>query len=197
MWLYSPFKLHNHTSGILILHNSSVTSGIPFHIYPARETVNAVITRNNLFIGTSSPALLSTGRMINCDFDSDGYGWFEGPPALQSLLGRFAEWNTRTYASPEAAQRSGALYRQRGAIVLSLSGELRGRPRSTRRFPCPLSGSTDGFAPRANFARRKCRRRLAQLQRWLRRDRPGPRLLRARPAAAPLRPPSVTIPRGS
>lgn len=119
--VYSPFKLHNDTSGILILHNSSVKTSIPFHIDPAGETVNAVITRNNLFIGTSSPALLSTGRMIHCDFDSDGYGWFRGPGALQSLLGSFAEWNKQIYASPEAAQRSGALYRQRGATVLNPS----------------------------------------------------------------------------
>lgn len=61
--VYSPSKLHNDTSGILILHNSSVKIGIPFHIDPAGETVNEVITRNNLFIGTSSPALLSTGRI--------------------------------------------------------------------------------------------------------------------------------------
>lgn len=31
---YSPFKLHNHTAGLLLFHNTSVTSGLPFSISP-------------------------------------------------------------------------------------------------------------------------------------------------------------------
>lgn len=109
---YSPFKLHNHTSGILIFHNTSVTSGFPFNIEPERETVNDVITRNNLFIGTAGPGLRSTGVMTRCDFDNDGYGGFDGP---------FALWNDRTFSSPEAAKRSGALYRRHGALIMNAS----------------------------------------------------------------------------
>ena len=63
--LYSPFKLHNDTSGVVILHNTSVADGIPWHIEPGGETVNNVTTRNNLFIGSSGPALRSTGEMGN------------------------------------------------------------------------------------------------------------------------------------
>ena len=72
--LYSPFKLHNDTSGVLIFHNTSVANGIPWHIEPGGETVSDVITRNNLFVGTGGPALRSTGAMIRCEFDRDGYG---------------------------------------------------------------------------------------------------------------------------
>ncbi|HEY7041807.1 MAG TPA: hypothetical protein VID28_23255 [Methylomirabilota bacterium] len=77
--LYSPFKLHNDTSGVLIFHNTSVRSGVPWLIDPAGETVNDVVTRNNLFIGTQAPALRSTGVMIRCHFDRDGYGGAGGP----------------------------------------------------------------------------------------------------------------------
>jgi hypothetical protein len=112
---YSPFKLHNDTAGVILLHNTSVMRGIPFHVEPATETVSDVITRNNLFVGTASPALRSTGRMIRCDFDRDGYAW----PG-----GSFALWNERTYATPEAARASGALYAAHGAVVLRPVGNF-------------------------------------------------------------------------
>jgi hypothetical protein len=80
--LYSPFKLHNDTSGVLIFHNTSVRSGIPWLIDPAGETVNDVVTRNNLFIGTRAPALQTTGRMVRCSFDRDGYAGAGGPTVV-------------------------------------------------------------------------------------------------------------------
>jgi hypothetical protein len=104
---YSPFKLHNDTGGVLLFHNTSVGAGPPFLVDPAGETVNDVVTRNNLFVGTTGPALWSTGRMIRCDFDRDGYAWETGP---------FALWNGRTYATAEAARASGLLYRSLGAV---------------------------------------------------------------------------------
>jgi hypothetical protein len=107
---YSPVKLHNDTAGVLIFHNTSVRVGRPFLIDPAGETVNDVVTRNNLFVGTSGPALSSTGKMIRCDFDHDGYAWEVGP---------FAQWNGRTYRTPEAARASGQLYRRDGALQLA------------------------------------------------------------------------------
>jgi hypothetical protein len=110
---YSPFKLHNHTSGLLLFHNTSVRSGIPFHIQPGRETVNDVVTRNNLFIGTDGPALRSTGRMLRCDFDNDGYGWDRGG---------FALWNQRRYPSPLAARDGGGPYARLGAVMLHPGG---------------------------------------------------------------------------
>jgi hypothetical protein len=110
---YSPFKLHNHTSGILLFHNTSVSAGVAFDIRPATETVSNVVTRNNLFVGGAGYALHSTGQMIACDFDSDGYGgfngWFGGP---------FALWNGETYETPEDAQQSGHLYRKHGVVVV-------------------------------------------------------------------------------
>jgi Right handed beta helix region len=113
--VYSPFKLHNDTAGVVLLHNTSVTRGIPFLVEPDAETVSDVITRNNLFVGTASPALRSTGRMIRCDFDRDGYGWPGGP---------FALWNESTYATAETARASGALYAVHGAVVLRAAGNF-------------------------------------------------------------------------
>jgi hypothetical protein len=108
--LYSPFKLHNHTAGVIILHNSSVLRGIPFHIDPAGETVSDVVTRNNLFMGTEEPALRSTGWMIRCDFDSDGYGGWRGD---------FADWNGKTYRSMNSARSSKLLYSEHGAVEVN------------------------------------------------------------------------------
>lgn len=145
--LYSPFKLHNDTSGVLIFHNTSVRSGIPWPIEPGGETVKDVVTRNNLFIGTSGPALRSTGNMIRCDFDSDGYGGAGEPGSLFAVFNVFAEWNQEVYSTPESARRSGALYRQRGAVLVDARGNFAsglgapGNPRtrfSAERTDCRL-----------------------------------------------------------
>jgi Right handed beta helix region len=140
---YSPFKLHNDTSGVLIFHNTSVKAGIPFLIDPAGETVSDVITRNNLFIGTSGPALFSTGRMIRCGFDSDGYGWLRSLGLLQALIGGFAQWNGEVYLSPDAAKRAGRLYWERGAIVMPSGGNFASglRPPGDHRVHYPSSGT--------------------------------------------------------
>lgn len=125
--VYSPFKLHNDTSGVLIFHNTSVLNGIPWNIEPGEETVNDVVTRNNLFVGTHGPALRSTGKMIRCHFDRDGYGGAGGPGALAAVpnvFNVFAEWNGRTYSTPQSAQQSGALYRQHGAVLMSARGNF-------------------------------------------------------------------------
>jgi len=108
--LYSPFKLHNDTSGVLIFHNTSVRNGIPWLIDPGGETVNDVVTRNNLFIGTRAPALRSTGDMIRCNFDRDGYG---GAGSV------FPEWAGRTHGSGEGARRASALYSGTGTVTLA------------------------------------------------------------------------------
>ncbi|HEX9747676.1 MAG TPA: hypothetical protein VGB86_04645 [Methylomirabilota bacterium] len=135
--LYSPFKLHNDTAGVLIFHNTSVVNGIPWHIEPGGETVSDVVKRNNLFVGTGGPALRSTGHMIRCEFDRDGYGGAGGPGP--PFGGFFAEWNGRAFASPEAAQRSGALYRRYGAVLVDGHGNFAsglGAPAdSDTRFP--------------------------------------------------------------
>ena len=120
--VYSPFKLHNDTAGILLFHNTSVVAGIPWSIEPSGETVSYVVTRNNLFLGGGGPALYSTGTMVRCDFDSDGYGW-PGSRGVGALLGGFAQWNGVVYPSAASARRSGRLYRN-GAIVLSQRGHF-------------------------------------------------------------------------
>jgi hypothetical protein len=146
---YSPFKLHNDTSGVLIFHNTSVKIGIPFLIDPAGETVSDVVTRNNLFIGTSGPALFSTGRMIRCGFDSDGYGWLASPGPLQHLLSGFAQWNREVYTSPDSAKRSGHLYWAAGAIVMPSVGNFASglRPPADLRVQYPTSGTDLRLAP--------------------------------------------------
>jgi len=106
---YSPFKLHNHTAGMLLFHNTCLKAGYPFHIQPATETVNDIVTRNNLFIGTRGPSLRSTGRMTRCDFDGDGYSRHPGP---------FALWNRRTYKTVKDAMASGNLYNEHGAVFV-------------------------------------------------------------------------------
>jgi hypothetical protein len=161
--LYSPFKLHNDTSGVLIFHNTSVLNGIPWHIEPGGETVSDVVTRNNLFIGTTGPALRSTGVMIRCEFDRDGYGGAGGPGILAPALNVFAEWNEQTYATPDAARRSGALYRRYGAVLVGARGNFAsglGPPADEeRRYPAertdlrldPASQAVDAGVPLPNF----------------------------------------------
>jgi Right handed beta helix region len=122
--LYSPFKLHDDTSGVLIFHNTSVRNGIPWHIEPGGETVNDVVTRNNLFVGTMGPALRSTGKMIRCDFDGDGYGGAGAPGSALAFLDVFAEWNGQTYSTPDSARRSGLLYGRRGAVLVKARGNF-------------------------------------------------------------------------
>jgi hypothetical protein len=99
--------------------------------------------------------------MIRCDFDVDGYGW-PGGRGLGALLGGFAQWNEAVYTSPEAARKSGQLYR-RGALVVSPRGNFASgleRPvSSTTRFPSAIadarlrldSAAVDAGVPLANF----------------------------------------------
>ncbi len=128
----SPFKLHNRTSGVLIYHNTSVRRGFPFVIQPGGETVNDVVTRNNLFIGTGGPALGSTGRMVRSDFDNDGYAWTSGP---------FALWNGHTIPSIAAARGGQGPYSHHGAIGIGPESPFAGPllPPSDRTAPTDTS----------------------------------------------------------
>ena len=130
--LYAPFKLHNNTAGVFMIHNTSIRAGIPFFIRTSTETVRDSLTRNNLFVGTSGPALTSTARMIGNDFDADGYAWREGP---------FAQWNGAIYATAAEARASGDLYRRFGASRLPTQGlfaaEVLPLTDETRRFAGP------------------------------------------------------------
>jgi hypothetical protein len=81
---YTPFKMHNNPSGVLLLHNTAVKTGVPWPLYTSAE-VRRCISRNNLFVGTAAGyALEFSPRMTDSDLDYDGFA--EGPFA------RFARW---------------------------------------------------------------------------------------------------------
>lgn len=105
---YSPFKLHNDTCGVLLFHNTCLRSGPCWPIQPGTETVTDISSRNNLFIGTGEIALDTSGRMIRCDFDNDGYGGFAGA---------FAKWNGTVFQTPLDAKAAGGPYRSTSIVI--------------------------------------------------------------------------------
>ncbi|MCK6474206.1 MAG: hypothetical protein L6R28_21000 [Planctomycetes bacterium] len=107
---HSPFKLHNHTTGVLLFHNTTFKQKSAMVIQPAHETVTNIVTRNNLFLTAGGSGLnVTTPNMRKCDFDSDGYGGF----------GTFATWNARkTYKTVEDAKAGGEIYCKIGAYVI-------------------------------------------------------------------------------
>ncbi|MCD6404850.1 MAG: right-handed parallel beta-helix repeat-containing protein, partial [Planctomycetes bacterium] len=90
-----PFKMHtageNLTSGFVLFHNTCVKQGMPWPLWTSNR-VNNVVTRNNLFVGTTAAyAMEFTAPMERCNFDYDGFG---GGP-----FGTFAKWNSARYAT--------------------------------------------------------------------------------------------------
>lgn len=69
----SPFKLHNGTSGLLILHNTSVKTGVALCVYSGEPVHNAIF-RNNLLIGTGEQLADWTSGADRCDLDYNGWG---------------------------------------------------------------------------------------------------------------------------
>jgi len=99
---HSTFKLHNNTSGVLMLHNTSVKAGMPL-LLSTGATVSNSISRNNLFIGAAANyAYENLARMRDCDFDYDGFG---GTWKL------FMKFNGVRYPNIEAMRESGVAYR--------------------------------------------------------------------------------------
>lgn len=84
---YSPFKLHNHTTGVMIFHNTCIRKGECLKIVPSNETVTNLWTRNNLFIGQSKTAMKTWARFRSCDFNNDGWGGC-GQPKHALLKGK-------------------------------------------------------------------------------------------------------------
>lgn len=138
---YSPFKLHNHTSGVVIFHNTSLRNGGGFNIVPAHETVTNLLLRNNLFLGTGGTGLnVGTPNMRYCDFDNDGYGGFQ----------TFATWNARkTYKTIEDARAGGEIYKDKGAHSIDAS-------------TCFASGTKPPADPKVEASPEACDMRLAE-----------------------------------
>ena len=96
------FKLHNSPSGVLLLHNTSVKSGMPLMLLTS-ETVTNCVSRNNLFVGTTANyGYENMARMRGCDFDYDGFG---GQWKL------FMKFNGERYASMDDARQNAPAYR--------------------------------------------------------------------------------------
>jgi hypothetical protein len=83
------FKMHNSPSGFLLFHNTSVKQDMPWLLWTSSPVTN-VVSRNNLFIGTTGDRAMDfSPPMNNCDFDYDGFG---GGPFKS-----FAKWNNVRY----------------------------------------------------------------------------------------------------
>jgi hypothetical protein len=106
--ILEAFKLHNGSTGDVILHNTVVKSGDALGIY-AGNTISRTHTRNNLFIGgagwTGSDWSSGSGRVIQfrdasgVDMDFDGVGSEDG--TIRGRIGgtsfdNLAELRTRT-----------------------------------------------------------------------------------------------------
>jgi hypothetical protein len=80
-----PFKFHNSPSGAIFFHNTVVKKDNAWAVWTP-EAVRNSMQRNNLFIGTASTyAFECDPKMIDCDFDYDGFG---GGPWQ-----KFLKWN--------------------------------------------------------------------------------------------------------
>jgi hypothetical protein len=98
-----PFKMHNGPSGVLAYHNTSVKNGMALQLSTSEKVRNSV-TRNNLFVGTTGRfAYETTARMVDCDFDYDG---FAGGP-----WGLFLKWNDARYATLDEVKAKAPVYR--------------------------------------------------------------------------------------
>lgn len=96
------FKMHNHPSGAIFYHNTSVKAGMPL-LLMTNDAVSNCVYRNNLFLGTTANyAYESTARMQNCDFDFDGFG---------GQFKLFLKWNGQRYESFEDAAQNAPVYR--------------------------------------------------------------------------------------
>jgi hypothetical protein len=103
------FKMHNHPSGAVFYHNTSVKAGMPLMLFTS-DTVSNCVYRNNLFLGnTANYAYESTARMQNCDFDVDGFG---GQWKL------FLKWNGARYETMEDAADNAPVYQRARSVNL-------------------------------------------------------------------------------
>ena len=103
-----PFKLHNNPSGCLIFHNTVVKHGTPALLYTP-EAVRHSLSRNNLYVGTEDHYGMDfLARMIDCDFDYDG---FAGGPFQV-----FLRWNGVRYGTLDDVKKRASVLRH--AVLL-------------------------------------------------------------------------------
>lgn len=94
----SPFKMHNRPSGAIMIHNTVLKSGRAMEVYSGADVVNCIY-RNNVFIGTTDRYCFeSTSKMINCDFDYDGFGGV--------TFEKFMKWNKVIYDTIEDVRKN-------------------------------------------------------------------------------------------
>jgi hypothetical protein len=99
---HGPFKLHNIPSGAVMIHNTVVKFGTPSELQTEDPVYNAY-SRNNLLIGTQGRAMGYEPKMIDCDFDYDGFGGCDGDV--------FIKWNGIKYKSSEEGKANAPLQR--------------------------------------------------------------------------------------
>jgi len=108
-----PFKLHNSPSGALLFHNTIVKHDGPALLYTSDSPHN-IVSRNNLFIGAGdSYAAEYSPKMIDCDFDYDGFGGGKWK--------MFLKWNNGRYATIDEAKAKAPIYHH-AVLVEAASG---------------------------------------------------------------------------
>jgi hypothetical protein len=98
---YTPFKMHNNPSGVVLMHNTAVKTGLAWPLYTSAH-VRRVVSRNNLFVGSEADyAMEFSPEMVGCDLDYDGFG---GGP-----FGQFGKWNGQRYDTLEELRRGSGI----------------------------------------------------------------------------------------
>ncbi len=98
---YTPFKMHNHPSGLVFMHNTAVKTGVAWPLYTS-AFVRRMMSRNNLFVGgEGNYAMEFSPEMRGCDPDYDG---FAGGPFAQ-----FGKWDEQRYDTLEELRRGAGI----------------------------------------------------------------------------------------
>ena len=167
------FKMHNHPSGAIFYHNTSVKAGMPL-VLSTNDAVSNCVYRNNLFLGTTANyAYESTARMRDCDFDFDGFG---GQWKL------FLKWNGVRYATMEDAAESSPVYRHAVRVNPDTAFQSGVKPPDAAQTQFDVEVNDLRLSPASRSGRR--RRGPAERQRRLPGQRPDLGARTGRSAAA-------------
>jgi len=101
---YTPFKMHNRPSGVLVFHNTIVKSGIPWPLYSGAP-VGKAMSRNNLLVGGPADYAMEFSTLVDeADLDYDGFAG--GPFAM------FAKWRGERYGTFDGFRRQSGIERR-------------------------------------------------------------------------------------